>query len=312
MVNFVDFLYPVMKYLSKTKIATTKECFDYSCTELKISDKEKSMLYEKSKENIVYNKFRFAILYLKKANLILSETQGKYAITKSGEDIVARNSNYFPKDVIELIVSSVKNNQKVSECEKPKKTESIVEESSTQLANIDPYDGLEVSISNINEALESEVLERLHNVNPYYFEKIVLDLLYKMGYAGDLNEIYAKFLTSKSNDEGIDGIINEDRLGLHQLYIQAKRYETNPVGRREIQSFVGAMMSKGAQHGIFVTTSDFNQNAIKCAQETSQLKIRLINGSTMARLMVEYGLGVSTVNVIPIKKIDNDYFENNN
>jgi len=140
---------------------------------------------------------------------------------------------------------------------------------------------------------------------PYAFEQLVIDLLFAMGYGGSREE--AAKVTKKSNDEGIDGVINEDRLGLDVVYIQAKRWQ-NTVGRKEIQSFVGALAGQQASKGVFITTSNFATTAIDYAKAVSQ-RIILIDGRRLADLMIEHNIGVSTVRTIAIKRLDSDYFE---
>jgi restriction system protein len=141
-------------------------------------------------------------------------------------------------------------------------------------------------------------------MDPYRFEQLVVDLLFKMGYGGSRKE--AAQVTKKSNDEGIDGVINEDRLGLDVVYIQAKRWQ-NDVGRKEIQSFVGALAGQRASKGVFITTSGFNRNAQEYAASVHQ-KVILIDGSRLAQLMIEHDIGVSTTSTISLKRVDSDYF----
>jgi restriction system protein len=147
----------------------------------------------------------------------------------------------------------------------------------------------------------------MQGMDPYRFEKLVVDLLFAMGYGGSRSE--AAQVTKKSNDEGIDGIINEDRLGLDVIYVQAKRYqESSTIGRKEIQSFVGALAGKQANKGVFITTSDFTITAKEYAGNVPQ-KVILINGDRLANLMIEHDIGVSTTRTIAVKRIDSDYFE---
>ena len=145
----------------------------------------------------------------------------------------------------------------------------------------------------------------MSKMDAYRFEQLVVDLLFAMGYGGSREE--AAQVTKKSNDEGIDGIINEDRLGLDVIYVQAKRWQST-VGREPIQSFVGALAGKHANKGVFITTSDFHKNAVEYAKGV-QHKVILINGQRLAELMIEYGVGVTTVRSIAIKRVDSDYFE---
>lgn len=150
-----------------------------------------------------------------------------------------------------------------------------------------------------------DLLGQLSRVDPFRFEQVVLDLLIAMGYGGSRREAAA--VTQKTNDEGIDGVISEDRLGLDSIYVQAKRWQGN-VGREAIQNFVGALAGKRATKGVFITTSAFNSNAIAYAENVPQ-KIILIDGKRLAELMIEHGIGVSEEHAYRIKKIDSDYFD---
>ena len=144
-------------------------------------------------------------------------------------------------------------------------------------------------------------------MDPFRFEQLVVDLLFAMGYGGSREE--AAKITKKSNDEGIDGVINEDRLGLDVIYVQAKRWQ-GTVGRKEIQSFVGALAGQQANKGVFITTSEFAQTAIDYAKSVQQ-KVILIDGTRLAELMIEHNIGVTTARTISLKRIDSDYFEEN-
>jgi restriction system protein len=168
-----------------------------------------------------------------------------------------------------------------------------------------PEEQIDRAIANLDEALNDELLEHLRTVDPFRFEQIVIDLLFSMGYGGSREE--AAKVTKKSGDEGIDGIINEDRLGLDVIYVQAKRWQ-NTVGRKEIQSFVGALAGKQANKGVFITTSDFASTATEYAQMVTQ-KVILIDGLRLADLMIEHNIGISITRTISLKRIDSDYFE---
>jgi restriction system protein len=179
--------------------------------------------------------------------------------------------------------------------------------SDNSLAQSTPDDLIDTAYNKLHCDLADELLENMFAMDPYKFEKLVVDLLFAMGYGGSRSE--AAQVTKKSNDEGIDGIINEDRLGLDVIYIQAKRYQKeSTIGRKEIQSFVGALAGKQANKGVFITTSGFNKNAIDYAESISQ-KVILIDGARLAALMIEYNIGVSTYRTVEIKRLDSDYFE---
>src|SRR5207253_2026163 len=164
---------------------------------------------------------------------------------------------------------------------------------------------IETAFTELRGTLMVDLLAKIATVDPFRFEQIVLDLLLAMGYGGSRDEAAA--VTQKTGDEGIDGLINEDRLGLDVIYIQAKRWKAN-VGRPEIQNFVGALAGKKASKGVFITTSGFHDNAGVYASGLHQ-KIILIDGRRLAELMIEHGIGVAEEHAYSVKKIDSDYFE---
>jgi restriction system protein len=173
------------------------------------------------------------------------------------------------------------------------------------LADETPEERIVAAHNELNETLMTELLSQLTKVDPFRFEQIVLDLLGAMGYGGSFKE--AVTLTQKTADEGIDGVINQDRLGLDVVYVQAKRWKGN-VGREAIQNFVGALTGKRASKGVFITTSGFNSNAIAYAANLPQ-KVILMDGRRLAELMIEHNIGVSQERPYIVKKIDSDYFE---
>jgi len=168
-----------------------------------------------------------------------------------------------------------------------------------------PTEIIEQKIQEVNEALADELLRKIKGSSPKFFEKLVIDLLLKMGYGGSEKEMAE--VVGKSGDEGIDGTIKEDKLGLDVIYIQAKRWE-GPVGRPEIQKFVGALAGKKAKKGVFFTTSTFTDEAKDYVSHLEQ-KVVLIDGNKSADLMIKYNVGISVEKVIEIKRIDSDYFE---
>ena len=165
---------------------------------------------------------------------------------------------------------------------------------------------LGVAYQNINNNLATDVLQQLKKVTPKMFEQIVVDLLVKMGYGGSQKD--AGEAIGGISDEGIDGIIKEDKLGLDTIYIQAKRWDSFIVGRPEVQKFAGALQGKRAKKGIFITTSKYTNEALEYALAIEN-KIILIDGTQLAQYMIDFNVGVSLVNVYEVKKIDTDYFE---
>lgn len=171
-----------------------------------------------------------------------------------------------------------------------------------------PLDTFEKAYSQINAALAEDLLAAVMEHSPRFFEQLVVDLLLKMGYGSSIDS--SGFVVGQSGDEGIDGIIREDKLGFSNIYIQAKRWDPSSmtVGRPEIQKFVGALAGQGASKGLFITTAQFTKEATNYARKQQAVKIVLVDGYQLTRLMIEYGIGVSVQSVYTIKRIDSDYF----
>jgi restriction system protein len=174
-----------------------------------------------------------------------------------------------------------------------------------ELTDRTPEEAMDAAHQLLNAALKKELLELVAKMDPVRFEQLVLDLLIAMGYGGSREE--AARVTKASNDEGIDGVINEDPLGLDVIYLQAKRWQQT-VGRKEIQSFVGALAGQQAHKGVFITTSDFAETAVAYARKVPQ-KVILIDGDRLAELMIRHGIGVNTSRTYEVKHVDSDYFE---
>ncbi len=178
--------------------------------------------------------------------------------------------------------------------------ENTIELDTIRVDNSSPQDLIDSGFSTIETEVKNELLDKLKEINPYYFEKVILILLKKMGY-GDFIE------TSKSGDGGIDGIINEDKLGLEKIYTQAKRYNENKIREKDIRNFIGAM-SGDTRKGVFITTSSFDDSAIKKAREAHHTII-LIDGIKLVELMHQYNVGVQVKTTYEVKEVDNDFFE---
>jgi len=243
--------------------------------------------------NVLLDRIGWGKSYLKMGKFVDYPKRGMVQITEKGK-LIVKSGKFTLEDL--------KNDPDFTahrEAQKTKK-ENEVEEVSTE--NASPQDLIDSGFSTIETQVKTELLDKLRNVDPYYFEKVILILLKKMGY-GDFME------TSKSGDGGIDGIINEDKLGLEKIYIQAKRYNENKVREKDIRNFIGAM-SGDTNKGVFVTTSSFDDSAIVKAHEAHHTII-LIDGDKLVDLMHQYGVGVQVSNVYEVKEVDEDFFEGN-
>ena len=230
-----------------------------------------------------------------------------YQITDSGREYLKQHQGAITDQDLKNLDGYLEAWKEASR--KKQLTNPTEQSSKTTLAQSTPDDLIDSAYTDLNQSLSEELLETMHDMDPYKFEQLVIDLLFAMGYGGSRAE--AAQVTQKSNDGGIDGIINEDRLGLDVIYVQAKRYQAeSTIGRKEIQSFVGALAGKQANKGVFITTSGFKKTATEYAGDVSQ-KVILINGTRLAQLMIEHNIGVSTVRTIALKRLDSDYFEDN-
>ncbi|MGU8453223.1 restriction endonuclease [Clostridium perfringens] len=186
------------------------------------------------------------------------------------------------------------------------RSENNTENSENLINERTPFEEIAISFEELKNSLADEILEKIKSCSFEFFEKSVIELLIKMGYGGSREE--AGRATRRTSDEGIDGIINEDRLGLDRIYIQAKRWSDTVVGRPEIQKFSGALDTPGANKGVFITTSKFSREAREYVENINTKKIILIDGMQLAQYMIDFNVGVSTEIVYEVKRIDSDYF----
>ena len=261
---------------------------------LNLSEEDRNETFDNKKQTVIYNRLGWTKIYLAKAGLLETVRRGVFKITSEGEKVLKSGVNITNEYLMQYksFVEFVRPNKSVQE-------EVKIEENDTPIENIDK------SIKMISSRLSDELLEMILSKEPIFFERLVLDLLDKMGYAFDDESAIA---TKYSGDEGIDGIIKEDKFGFSNIYIQARRW-SGTVGRPEIQKFLGAVAGQGGTKGLFITTSSFTRDAIEFAKKQLQVKLILVDGKMLTNLMMEYNLGVSIENTYEIKRIDMDYFD---
>jgi restriction system protein len=225
-----------------------------------------------------------------------------FKITSDGLSVLSKGINNLTLKDLRDTPAYTSWIRKWKESKKELKTNDISSEDFTSAQT--PTELFESSYQTIRRALAQELLAKVKSSTPRFFERLVIDVLVKMGYGGSIRDARA---IGKSGDGGIDGIIKEDKLGLDVIYVQAKRWET-VVGRPEVQKFVGALAGQGAKKGIFITTSDFTADALNY-QPKNETKIVLIDGEQLTEYMMDFDVGVSKDKSYDIKKIDYDYFE---
>jgi restriction system protein len=243
--------------------------------------------------NVLLDRISWGKSYLKMAKFVSYPKRGTVQITKKGKDIL--NFGILSLHDLQNDDDFIKHREAVKS-----KKENEIELDVINVENASPQDLIDSGFSSIETEVKTELLEKLKEIDPYYFEKVILILLKKMGY-GDFIE------TSKSGDGGIDGIINEDKLGLEKIYTQAKRYNENKVREKDIRNFIGAM-SGDTRKGVFITTSSFDDSAIKKAREAHH-SIILIDGTKLVDLMLQFNVGVQIKTVYEVKELDNDFFD---
>ena len=298
--DFQSLMLPIMKVAQDGEEHTARELRQRIGDDLGLADAERKELLPSGTQPVLTNRIAWARAHLTMAGLLEKTGRGAFRITQRGKDAMASNPSTINMRFLFQF-------PEYEEARTKAKTDTAVEPaahaSATEVAS--PQERIELAFRELNNSLTADLRAKLASIDPFRFEQVVLDLLVKMGYGGSKKE--AAQVTQKTGDEGIDGLINQDRLGLDVIYFQAKRWKHN-IGRPDIQSFVGALAGKKANKGIFITTSNFHDNATDYAARLHQ-KIILIDGRRLAELMIEHNIGVAPEQPYIVKKIDSDYFE---
>jgi len=298
--DFQSIMLPLMQFASDEKEHSIREAVEGLAAYFHLTDTERQELLPSGRQRIFDNRVGWSRTYLKKAGLLEAPRRAHFKITERGSDLLKQR---LPSINVTLL-------KQFPEFLEFQGITSPNEVSTDIYTNVDsteqetPEETLEYAYQKIRRTLAQDILSKVKSLPPAFFEQLVVELLVKMGYGGSIKE--AGRAIGKTNDEGIDGIIKEDRLGLDAIYIQAKRWN-DTVGRPEIQRFVGALAGQGAKKGIFITTSKFSEQAKDYAPR-NDTKIVLIDGEELAQYMIDFNLGVSIVSEYQIKKIDSDYF----
>jgi restriction system protein len=291
---------PLLESIGKNDQVSRKVLKENMIMRFKITKEEQEQKTPNGKQFIYYNRIAWATSYLKMAGLIYYPQRGTYKISEQGRRVLKNPQEKITIAFLYQFENFSKNRQ-------PKKVKNVVLDGKDQdFSGKSPDELFEESYLQIIDNLKEQLKQKISECEPRFFEQIVLDLLQKMGYGGSEND--SGELTPKSNDEGIDGIIKEDKLGLDKIYIQAKKWAVT-VGRPKIQEFVGALQGKRAQKGIFITTSDFSKEAHEYVKKLD-VAVILIDGEKLSQYMVENELGISLKENHKTYSIDNDYFDN--
>jgi restriction system protein len=300
--TYDQFIEPVLRFLAtRPDGALAREVYEAAADAMQLTDEERAELLPSQAQQVYKNRIGWAHDRLKRAGLSSSARRGVWCLTDEGKIFAASNVGLLSQgQVADLAFGymDVRLKEATSTTEPaitPTKTDSAAETAS-------PEERLGAAVKEMRESVAADLLETLAKVNPTYFETIVLDLLHKMGYGANRNDLQR---VGGSGDGGIDGVISLDKLGLEKVYVQAKRWQSS-VGRPEIQGFYGALAGQRATKGVFITTSAYTAQAVEFAKSVE--RIVLVDGIKLAELMIDHEVGVST-RIVKIPKFDSDYFE---
>lgn len=298
--DFQTLMLPLLRIAGDGKEHSLSEAREHLGAEFKLTQAEREELLPSGRQSRFGNRVAWAKVYLEQGGLLLSPRRGHLLISDRGRDVLKA-----PPERIDIkflgqypeFIEFRRPKREAQELSAPVAPEAPDAET--------PEEALEAAHARIEASLASEVLARVKAGSPAFFEGLVVELLLKMGYGGSRAD--AGQAIGKGGDEGIDGVISEDRLGLDIVYLQAKRWEGS-VGRPEIQKFVGALHGKRAKKGVFITTGSFSSDAAAYVEHIDP-KVVLIDGRRLAELMIDFEVGVTTARTFHVKRVDSDYFE---
>ena len=315
--KFYEFIPSILDYLSDRTPRTNKEIYSAVAERYPLSNEQLLPYLPNGKRPVYVDRISWGLTYLKMFGAVDSPRRGQQVISDEGLKLIEAHPGGIPADVVAHIVRSAYSTRERSQSdsseqdlqETPKTTTKTVTVTPAPAEVFDstPQELIDASITQIESALTHDILERVRAMSPSAFEHLAVDVLLAMGYGGPAG---CGTVTPASNDGGVDGIIDQDALGLSKIYVQAKRYgEKNTVGRPAIQGFVGAMHGKATQ-GVFITSSSFTSGARTFAENLgSGVSLVLIDGGHLARLMIKYGVGVQVARTYTIMKLDEDFFD---
>jgi len=295
--NYESIMLPLLKLTGDRKEHSLREVIDVLAQAFGLTDEERRELLPSGRQAAFDNRVGWARTYMKKAGLLESTRRAHFQITERGLGVLSGNPAQIDTEFLSQFPEFLE-----FQAAKPK--EAGAKPSTDKADTRTPEEQIDVAYQRVRENLATELAQAVMSCSPAFFEQLVVDLLVKMGYGGTRKD--AGQAIGGSGDGGIDGIIKQDRLGLDTVYIQAKRWE-GTVSRPEIQKFVGALQGQRARRGVFITTSDFSQAARDYASQIES-KIVLIDGQTLAQLMIDFNIGVTTFAAYELKRVDTDYF----
>ena len=298
--DYQTLMLPLLRLTADGREWPFREAVEKLSTEFSLSDEERNELLPSGTAHVFGSRVGWARSYLKQAGILEAPKRGVLRITATGKALLASD----PPRVDNVLLAQYESfrafrarGKEVDDSSKPVASETASMQT--------PEDAMASAYTRIRKNLETELLEQVRGASPAFFERLVVDLIVAMGYGG--SRVDAGRAVGRSGDGGINGIIKEDKLGLDLIFLQAKKWEAT-VGRPEIQKFAGALQGQRATKGIFITTSSYSKDALEYVGLIST-KIILVDGDTLARLMVDHGVAVTRTGTYELKKIDTDYFD---
>lgn len=296
--DYQSLMRPVLEHAADGEVRIG-DLIDTLSDKLGLSEDERAEMLPSGKQTVIANRVHWAKTYLKQAGLVRSTRRAHFVITERGQAALADPSATIDNAYLKQFEEFRAFQSRSSDRDTPTETDD-------GLSDVTPDEALRAAHKKINESLADDLLDRVREASPAFFESLIVSLLVAMGYGGSSEE--AGRALGRSGDDGVDGVIDQDPLGVDQIYLQAKRYaEGNSVGAGAIRDFFGALSLKRATKGIFVTTSTFSPSATDTARDLGS-RIVLIDGSQLARLMLRYNIGCRDEDVLHIKKVDEDFF----
>lgn len=299
--DFQTVMLPLLRFAGDRREHSTREAVDSLAEDFSLSDEERNELLPSGQQATFTNRVLWAVTYLKKAGLLEPTRRAHFRVTNRGAEVLHQAPSRVDVKFLERYPEFIEFRNKRNTPEQKHTSQASGADNEDQT----PEEAIEAAYQRIRSDLATELLQQMMSCSPAFFERLVVDVLLRMGYGGTRKD--AGQAIGRSGDGGIDGIIKEDRLGLDVIYIQAKRWD-GTVGRPEIQKFVGALQGQRARKGVFITISQFSADAIQYASMIDS-KVVLVDGETLARLMIDHGVGVTPTASYEIKRIDADYFE---
>jgi restriction system protein len=309
--DYQTLMLPVLKAAAKGE-RRVPEVADEIADDLGLSVEERKQMLPSGRQRLLHNRVHWAKFYMSKAGLIDSPARGRFTASAAGTALLATKPDRIDVGVLmkqpgflDFYTSGQRTAAEEAPDGAPEPAPKLAVPSAPPTTTATPEEQIETAHQAVQSALRADLLERIIQNSPAFFERLIVELLVAMGYGGSYKDAARQL--GRTGDGGVDGVVNEDPLGLDRVYVQAKRYSGNSVGRPDVQAFLGSLVGLGASKGVFVTTSTFSAQAQDFARHLPQ-RVILVDGEQLTELMVEHGVGVRTSRAISFKRLDEDFF----